>query len=347
VAASLLLSLLRHPGRWLSTLAFTVSHRLPGAAGLLRALVYFAEATRLAGELERRGTTHLHNHFSNPAAAVGAAAARLLGVGWSVTLHGNSDFHGPTAPLLPVRIAEASFVATVTDFSRKEALRLGGPAAAGKVHVIRCGIEPALLPAPSRRPPGSLPLEILSVGRLSPEKGQVGLIEAFALAVARGLDARLVLIGGGPEEERVRAAVTASGVAGRVELRGRQPEAAVLEAMARADLFALSSLMEGLPVVLMEALALGLPVIAPAISGIPELVVDGETGLLYGAGDWAGLADALLRLSGDAALRLRLADAGRARVLADFDAARAVVPLVKLFQDARAPSGHAPGAPVH
>jgi glycosyltransferase involved in cell wall biosynthesis len=129
-----------------------------------------------------------------------------------------------------------------------------------------------------------------------------------------------------------------------VTLRGRQPEAAVLQAMAGADLFALSSLVEGLPVVLMEALALGLPVVAPSITGIPELIIDGETGLLFKAGDWVGLTDALVRLAGDALLRERLAAAGRSRVLAEFDATRAAVPLLHLLQEAHAPSGHAPGA---
>jgi glycosyltransferase involved in cell wall biosynthesis len=346
LAGSLVATLARRPRRWLSTLRWTLRHRLPGPGGRLRALAYFAEATRLARALERRGATHLHSHFANPAAVVGLAAARWLGIGWSVTIHGHSDLHGPTAPLLPAKLAEARFVATVSRFGREQVLRLVGPEAAGKVHVVRCGIEPGLLPRPGRRPPGGGPLEILSVGRLSPEKGQAGLVEAFAAAVARGLGARLVLIGGGPEEGRLRAAVQARGLADRVELRGPQPEAAVFAAMAQADLFALSSLMEGLPVVLMEALALGLPVVAPALTGIPELVVDGESGLLYEVGDWAGLADRLLRLAGDPGLRARLAEAGRLRVLAEFDAALAVEPLIGLFQAAHAPLGRTPGPAV-
>ncbi len=343
--ASALVMLARRPRRWLATLGWTVRHRLPGAGEGLRALAYFAEATRLARGLEARGVTHLHSHFSNAAAVVGLAAARLLGLGWSVTLHGNADFHGPTTPLLPAKLGEARFAAAVTRHGLAEALRLAGPGAAGQLHLVRCGIEPGLLPRPSRSPGGGRPLELLSVGRLSREKAQVGLVEAFAGLVARGVDARLVLIGAGPEEGRVRAAVAAHGLEARVELRGRQPEAAVLSAMAGADLFALSSLVEGLPVVLMEALALGLPVVAPAITGIPELVVDGETGLLFPAGDWGALAERLARLAGDAPLRARLAEAGRRRVLEEFDAARAAEPLVRLFREAHAPLGRPPLEP--
>ena len=209
------------------------------------------------------------------------------------------------------------------------------PADAAKLKVVRCGIEVDRLPPPARRPaaPGR-PLEILSVGRLSPEKGQVGLVEAFAAAVARGLQARLVLVGGGPDEAKIRAAVAAHGLGERVELRGRQPEAAVLQAMAAADLFVLSSLMEGLPVVLMEALGMELPVIAPAITGIPELVEHGRTGLLFQAGAWDELTGRLLELAADPALRARLAAAGRARVLQEFDVARAVEPLEAHFREA-------------
>jgi glycosyltransferase involved in cell wall biosynthesis len=169
------------------------------------------------------------------------------------------------------------------------------------------------------------------VGRLAPEKGQVGLVEAFSLAVKRGLNARLVIIGGGPDEARIREAISAHSLPDRVVLSGRQPEAKVLEAMSRAHLFVLSSLAEGLPVVLMEALALELPVVAPAIAGIPELVADGETGLLFPAGRWEELADRMGAMAADAELRTRLAAAGRARVLDEFDVARAVAPLAALL----------------
>ncbi len=217
-------------------------------------------------------------------------------------------------------------------FGRDEAARLADPGDRHKLHVVRCGVEIERLPAPVRRQPGpGERIEILSVGRLSPEKGQVGLVQAFSIAVERGLDARLVLIGGGPDEGRIREAIAAHGLGDRVVLLGSQPESAVLDAMARAHLFVLSSLAEGLPVVLMEALALELPVVAPAIAGIPELVNHGETGLLFAAGRWEELADCMATLAADVEQRRRLALAGRARVLDEFDVTRAAVPLVALL----------------
>jgi glycosyltransferase involved in cell wall biosynthesis len=328
----LVATLLRRPGRWLAALRTAVRHSLPGPLQRLRALAYFAEGMCLAAEMDRRGITHVHSHFANPASVAGLAASRYLGIGWSVTLHGMSDFAGPMTPLLGAKLEAATFVATATEYGRDALRRAGDPRFHGKVHVVRCGVEVERLPAPARRMPGpGQPLEILTVGRLSPEKGHRGLVEAFAELVRRGVDCRLVLVGCGPEEKAIRAAVAAHGLEGRVELRGALPELAALGAMAGAHVFAISSLMEGLPVVLMEALAMELPVVAPDITGIPELVVHGETGLLYPAGEWRELADRLATLAADPGLRARLGAAGRARVLRDFDAGKAAVPLARLL----------------
>jgi glycosyltransferase involved in cell wall biosynthesis len=336
VARTLAAALSRRPRRFVSTLAATLHHRLPGPRAWIKSVAYFVEAMRLAEELERRGVTHVHNHFSNPASNVGLAASRYLGIGWSVSLHGLSDFGGPMAPLLPEKLVACRFAAVASEAGRRDAMRRVDRGHRHKLHVVRCGIEVDRLPRRSQRaPPPGGPISILAVGRLSPEKAHVGLIEAFALAIRSGVDARLVLIGGGPEEARIRAAVERQGVGHRVELLGRQPEAAVLQSMARADLFVLSSLHEGLPVVLMEALALELPVIAPEISGIPELVVHDETGLLFSAGDWMGLADCIRALAADPERRARLAAAGRAKVLDEFDVSRCVEPLVRLFGEGR------------
>lgn len=333
VARSLGATLVRRPDRWMAALRTTLALRLPGASNLARSLAYFAEAMLLAEALETQDVRHLHNHFANASSHVGLAAAGYLGIGWSVTLHGFADFESPFTQRLPAKVRAARFVATATRFGRDLAAATVGPELAGKLHVVRCGVEVARLPAPRRTPPGpGEPLRILSVGRLSPEKGQLGLVEAFASAVGAGLEARLVLIGGGPEEPHIRAAVERAGLSGRVELRGSLPEADVLREMATAHLFVLSSLSEGLPVVLMEALALELPVIAPAISGIPELVEHGQTGLLFEAGRWEQLAARMLEMGGDAAARARMAAAGRRRVLAEFDVDRATEPLSALLQ---------------
>ena len=333
MAASLAVTFARRPGRFLSVWRATMRHRLPGARTFLLSLAYFVEAMRLAREVERRGVTHLHNTFANPASHVGLAVSRYLGIPWSIALHGLGDFDGPATPLLREKVAASAFVVSATDYGRGQAMRLSDPAHWDRIHVVRCGLEAGALPSPAARWPGpGERIQVLSVGRLSPEKGQSGLVEAFARAVRQGLDAHLVLVGGGPDEARVRAAVSAHGLEGRVELRGAQPEAAVLEAMSRAHVFALSSLMEGLPVVLMEAMALRLPVIAPAIAGIPELVVHGETGCLFTVGRWDELAARLGEVAADAALRARMVESARARLLPEFDVDQSAARLERLFR---------------
>lgn len=322
--------LLRRPGAYLHTLGRALAHRVPGARALLWSLFHFAEAVVLAEELERRGIEHLHNHFANAGANVGYLATRLLGIQWSLTLHGISEFDYPAGPLLPEKVAAAQFVACASYFGRAQAMRVTPPSQWAKLHVVRCGVSLENLPR-WRPPAAGGPLRILVVGRLAPEKGHVGLVRAFSEAVAQGLDATLRIGGAGPGRDDVQDAVRACGLGDRVRLLGRLRERQVLEEMARADAFVLPSFMEGLPVVLMEALALGVPVVAPRVAGVPELVEHGRTGLLFTPGHFAELADRILQLAADPALRRRLGHRGRRRVRACFDVERAVEPLVHLY----------------
>jgi colanic acid/amylovoran biosynthesis glycosyltransferase len=327
--AALARTFLRDPMRFLSTLWATAQHRLPGLKNLVWALFYFIEGMMVADELRRRGIDHLHNHFANASASVGFAATRYLGIDWSLTLHGISDFDYPHGPLLPGKIAHARFLACVSHFGRAQAMRVSDPVYWSKLFIARCGVDLAGLPpkGPSRQDR----LRLIQVARLSPEKGQIGLLEAFAAAVKRGLDAELLIVGDGPDQERVATRIAALGMGDRVTLPGRVSEAHALSLIASADIFVLSSFMEGLPVVLMEALALGVPVIAPSIAGVPELVEPHVSGMTFPAGDWNELTDRILKLAGDPSLRARLAAEGKSRVEAEFAVNRAVEPMYSAF----------------
>lgn len=321
--------LVRHPVRYLDTFKASLEHRVPGARSLVWAIFYFLEGMRLSRELERRGVEHLHDHFANPAAHAGYAAVRYLGIGWSLTLHGLSDFDYPGGLLLEDKIRAARFVACVTHFGRAQAMRLSDPELWHKLFIARCGIELDKIPA---REPNNGRLEIVCVGRLSPEKGQLGLVEAFKRATDRGLDANLTLVGDGPDQKRVEDKIREYALGDRITMPGRKSEAEALVAIAKSDVLVLASFMEGLPVVLMEALALEVPVIAPCIAGIPELIEDNVTGLLFSAGDWGELAEQLVRLGSDAELRQRLGRAGHQRIIQEFDIDRAVAPLIEHFK---------------
>lgn len=321
----------RRPRAYLRTLVQTLRHRQAGAKSLLWSFFYFLEAMLLAEQLEARQVRHLHNHFANPAANVGLAVSRYLGITWSLSLHGLSDFESQMTRLLPKKVAAASFVACATQYGRAQTMRLTPPTQWRKPFVCRCGLEPDKFEHRSR-PNGDSPrLKILCVARLSPEKGHVGLIQAFAMATRQGMDAELLLIGGGVDEARIRAAVKEARLESRVRLLGIQPEEVVIETMLQCDFFVLASFMEGLPMVLMEALALQLPTIAPMITGIPELIEHRRTGLLFTVGDWSELAEQMQELARDANLRAQLAEAGRARVIEQFNIENAVAPLYQQF----------------
>jgi colanic acid/amylovoran biosynthesis glycosyltransferase len=324
-----------------STLRRALGHRVPGVRALLWAAFHFAESIELANEIERRGVDHLHNHFANSGANVGLLAAHFLRLNWSLTLHGTSEFDYPAGQLLAEKIEAARFVACVTHFGRAQAMRIVDPKHWHKFVIVRAGIERPPLPprdgpAPGANGSAQRPL-VLCVARLSPEKGHAGLLQAFARLVAGGLDAQLELLGDGPDRPRIEEQIRVLGLAERVTMRGQVSEDQVLEALTRATVLVLASFMEGLPVTLMEALALGVPVVAPCVAGIPELVEHGVSGLTFPPGDWDRLAQVLRELLADPALQQRLAREGRRRVESEYFVERSLEPLVGAFGPPGAP----------
>jgi colanic acid/amylovoran biosynthesis glycosyltransferase len=318
-------AMLARPRAYVSTLKRALGHRAPGIKGLVWSAFHFAECIDLAAELERREVEHLHNHFANSGANVGYLASHFLGLDWSLTLHGASEFDYPAGILLKEKLEAAHFVACVTHFGRAQAMRLVDPKHWPKFHIVRAGIEPPRTNGAVAAPPRP---RLVCVARLSPEKGHAGLLEAFAQVVRSGVDAELELLGDGPDADRIAAQIRELGLEARVSMRGQVPEDFALAAMRQATAVVLASFMEGLPVVLMEALALGIPVIAPCVAGIPELVEHGVSGLTFPPGDWASLARVLGQMLGDAELRERLALEGKRRVEAEFFVERSLEPLL-------------------
>lgn len=317
---------LKRPGRYLTTLSAALSHRLPGLRNLLWAVFQFAEAIWLGLELQRRGISHLHVHFANAGANVGYLAHRYSDIGWSMTLHGASDFEYPAGPLLGRKIESCSFANCISYYGRAQALRTVSPEHWRKIFVSRCGIEPDGLPQKPLKLPGSM-LQVVCVGRLSTEKGQLGLVEAFAIVATQTPEVRLVIVGDGPDRRHVEMAIRNRRLEDKVILTGAVAEQEALARIAAADLFALPSLMEGIPLVLMEAMALEVPVVAPRLTGIPELVEHDVNGLLYSPGNWNEMAEQISSLLANPGLRDRLARQGRQKVLHEFTIAKGVEPL--------------------
>jgi glycosyltransferase involved in cell wall biosynthesis len=334
-------ALFNRPVSYLRVLCLALRHRVPGLRALVWALFHFAEAILLAREVERRRIEHLHNHFANAGANVGLLVARFLQLPWSLTLHGVSETDYPAGPLLGAKIEAARFVACVSHFGRAQAMRAVPPEHWHKLFVVRCGLN--LEQLPRRQPRSVMRPRVVCVGRLSREKGHVGLLEAFAMVRARGIDAQLVLVGDGPERARIQHRIAALGLHDCVALKGLLDEEQTLAQIANSDALVLPSFMEGLPIVLMEAMALGTPVIATRVAGIPELVVEEQEGLLFSPADWNELAELLARLLTDPRLRERLGKTARAKIEAQFEIGRTVEPLLACFTANR--DGDLSGAP--
>ena len=319
---------LRSPRRYLRALSVALRNRPPGARALLWSLFYFAEGAILADALRSAGIRHLHVHFAHAAADVARVACVLSGIPWSLMLHGTADFEYPAVLTLADKLAAARFTACASYFVRAQALRTIPPSLWERLSVIRCGIE---IPGAVATPTSGDPLTIACVGRLSAEKGHHGLLRAVADLRSDVPSLRLTLIGDGPLRADLQARARDLGVYDIVEFAGARSENDVMRFLSGTDIFVLPSLLEGLPVVLMEAMALGIPVVAPLVAGVPELVSDEREGLLFAPSDWQGLTDRLRRLITDGALRARLGAAGRVRVARDFEISRVVEPLWKRF----------------
>lgn len=319
--------LLSGPRRYARALGIALRNRPPGARAALWSVFYFAEGAILADSLRRAGVRHLHVHFANAAADVARVACFLCGIPWSLMLHGTADYEYPAVLTLADKLRAARFTVCASYFVRAQALRTIPPELWDRVTVVRCGVNVARPPARS----SGGPLRVVCVGRLSPEKGHHGLLRALARLRATVPALRVSFVGDGPMRAELEAQARELGLADSVEFLGARSERDVMQILASADLFALASLMEGLPVVLMEAMSLGLPVVAPRVAGVPELVNDEREGLLFHPSDWDGLGAQLRRLLTDADLRARLGAAGRARVAQEFAIERAVEPLWKRF----------------
>ncbi len=283
--------------------------------GLVAHAAYLIEAAYLLPRLRAAQVQHVHAHFGSNGTAVARLIARLGGPGYSFTVHGPEEFDAPVALSLPEKIAEARFVVAISSFGRAQLCRWCASDAWGKLHIVRCAVDAAWLDAPPA-PPTDAP-RLLFVGRLSEQKGVHVLLEAFARLSNTGTAAELVLAGDGPLRASLAAQAEAAGIAPAVRFLGYQSGEQIRTHLAQARALVMASFAEGLPVVIMEALALGRPVVATYVAGIPELVRVGETGWLAPAGDTAALAEAMREvLQADAATRARMGAAGRSAVQA-------------------------------
>ena len=298
---------------------------------LLRHLRCLTEAAAAGLWMHRQAAGRMHTHFaSTPALLVSA----MFGIEFSATIHGPDEFTDPSGFLLPEKVAAARFIVAISSYGRSQLMRVSRPCDWDKLGVARLGVDTREF-APEPRIPDSgnrgRAFELISVGRLAPVKAQRLLLEACSLLAAKQRRILLRLVGDGPLRGELEQAAVRLGLQDGVVFHGALSHDRVLELYRSADAFALASFAEGIPVVLMEAMALAIPCVATWVMGVPELIRDREEGLLVAPSDVNGLADAIERLMDDPSLRTRLGAAGREKVLREYDLRRNVASLADFF----------------
>lgn len=319
LGAALLRVALRQPRRFAGALALTVRSAGWSPKALVRALAYLGEAAWLLERFRKAPVDHLHAHFGTNPAMVARLLRRLGGPPYSFTAHGPDEFDRPDALDLRGKIADARLAVAISSFGRSQLMRWSDPNDWDRLAVVRCGVDAGFLDT-DPRPAPSAP-RFAAVARLNGQKGLPVLIEAAALLKARGRDFHIAIAGDGELRDMLTRRIAEAGLGDQVALLGSIDGAGVRRLLEESRVFVLPSFAEGLPVVIMEALALQRPVIASAIAGTPELV-DAGCGWLVPAGSPDAVADAMeAAIDADDATIAAMGREGRRRVAAQHDAA--------------------------
>ncbi len=325
---------------YLSTLALALRLAPTGLRGRLWQFFYFVESVMLWRECRRRGIRHIHVHFANVAADVALLASHIGSAvepkqpwSWSFTMHGPTEFFDVHHFRLAEKLRYARFVVCISDFARSQLMALSDPETWRKLRVIHVGIPIEQFTPVDDRGFSRGNRTILCVGRLVTEKGQAVLLEAVALLAKRGHAVSVTLAGDSPQRPVLERLAERLGVVSRVSFLGAVGQEELRALYESASIFCLPSFAEGIPVVLMEAMAMKLPVVSTRITGIPELIEDGHAGLLVAPGRPDELADALERVLMDDSLRRKLGLRGREKVLGEFNAERSAGQLYALFAE--------------
>ncbi len=337
------------PRGYLATLTRAIALSSPGARRRGLALTWFLEAVMLWDACRRRDVRHIHAQLDGSAPMVAMLAVELANTrrrgqpwSWSHRLHGSKEFYDIRPERLGERAASASFVACISDYTRSQAMAFVPEELWPKLIVVRCGVDlhefaprephadPRERPHPREAPHGEQ-LRILTVGRIDAMKGTVLLLQALSLLGERGLRPSLTVVGAGPSAAKATRIADQLGVGELVSWTGAVGQDRIRGLYEGCDVFCLPSFAEGVPIVLMEAMAMALPVVANAITGIVELVDDGVSGFLVRPGRLDQLTDRLARLLQDPRLRSSMGRAGRRRVAAEYDLEQNARTLAELF----------------
>lgn len=309
------------PSRYLKGMKLAFKTSQPGIKGGLYQMLYFLEAGLLAQEMVRRKIPHLHNHIANSSCTVAMLAAELGGFSFSFTMHGPHIFFEPMRWRIDEKIRRAKFVACISHFCRSQGMIFVEPEHWDKMSIVRCGVDLDLFEPVAHQGQGH---RLLYVGRLAVEKGLPMLLESLKQVAAQSPDVHLTVVGDGADRAFLENLTVEMGLAKNVEFVGYQSQESVRHYLRQTDIFVLPSFAEGIPVVLMEAMAMGVPVVTTQIAGVSELVESGENGYLVPPGDSDALVTAIAKLVDDSDRRAQFGQAGRKKVEQHFDISAAL-----------------------
>ena len=315
----------QRPAKFLSALGRAISMSRGAVRPLPYHLIYLAQACRIARWLEASDATHLHAHFGTNPAEIAHLVRCLGGPEYSFTIHGQDEIEGAKGLHFPAKIGASKFTVAISAYCRSQILREIPHQDWDKLKIVHCGLDPAYFTSDTPELPDKV--RFLSVGRLSPEKGHLILLDAFAAFRNTHPEAQLVFAGDGPMRQELEARIAALGIGDAIEITGWVDAARIEAELANTTALVQPSFIEGLPVVIMEAMAKKRAVISTYVAGIPELVVPEKTGWLVPAGDVAGLSAAMHKVaSADAETLIDMGEAGQIRArdrhLIDTEAAK-------------------------
>lgn len=335
--------LFKNPILYFSTFFQAIRGNISSTGFLARAFMVFPAAAWFALEMSRSGTDHIHAHWATHSALAAWVASKLTGIPYSFTAHANDLFVNQT--MLKQKINDAKFVATISEYNRQFMLDGGHVNDASKIKIVHCGTDTSFFSDPEigvirqQDGEGTKPFTLCCIGRLVTKKGQNYLIDACHQLKSHNIPFVCKIAGDGVTLEELKDQVAKLGLQNEVQFLGKITREEVMDTLKSSDVKVLPSVtdksggMEGIPVVLMEAMAMGLPVISTRISGIPELVIDGENGLLVPERDVEALADALIKIANHQSWALELGQRGREKVLTEFDLYKNADLLYSLIQD--------------
>jgi len=294
----------------------------------IRNLIYFGEAVVAGSWMSRLRLGHVHSHF---ASTLELLLARVFPITFSATIHGPDEFSDVAGFYMAEKVAHAAFLCAISHYAASQLMKASDSRYWDKLEVAPLGVDPGIfVPNPGRK--STERFEVLCVGRLAAAKGHHILLAAVGRLVREGRSIRLRLVGDGPERPGLERRIAELGLEYNVQLMGSLNQDRVRQLYAETDLFVLTSFAEGVPVVLMEAMAMEIPCVATWITGVPELIRHSIDGWLVPPGDFDQTAEAIAHLMDDPALRRRLGCSARVRVIEKYDLDRNTAHLARIFK---------------